>query len=231
MYVKVDDANLSVMDDVINHDLWSDDIESIEGSIQDDDDDSRGYDDHDNVSCDPVLDYGDEDSDSNVLVHSKESNANCKESQANTCEISSGNVAERDGIEQNIEPSYMTEAIDYIDDASSQGLPDHEMAYLTEDIDLDKQDCITDPMLTYDESDSDDSIRDATRRIAHDEIRDSVDGHFNIPTSNSGLAAMDVSMKDGSFIPLHAVLNNCGTLLVQKQSKLKGSRRQQHFFL
>jgi hypothetical protein len=229
MYVKVDDADVSVVDDVINHDSHSDEIESVVGSIQDDDDDSRGSDDHDNVSCDPVVDYGDEDSDSDVSIHSKESEANSKESQANTCGISSGNIAERDGIEQNIEPSYMTQAIDYVDDASSQGLADHEMAYLTEDLDLDKQDCITDPMLTYDESDSDDSIRDATRRIAHVEISDSVDGQFNIPTSNSGVAAMDVSMKDQSFILLYAVLNNCGTLLVRKQSKLKASRRQQHF--
>ena len=89
---------------------------------------------------------------------------------------------------------------------------------MREDLDLFKQDWITDPMLDYDESDSDELVCDARREIAHitleEETSDSNDILFDIPTLNAGLAAMDVSMKDRSFIPLHAVLNNCGTLLV-----------------
>ena len=231
MYVEVDGADVSVMDDVMNHDLQSDEIEDVAGSIQDGDDDSHGYDDIDNMSCDSFVDDGSlssghQDLHSDVSVHSKES-------ESNTRGILSGDDGGCDGIEQNIEPSYMTGAIDYVDDASSQGLADHEIAFLREDLDLFKHDWITDPMVDYDESDSDDSVRDARRRIAHVagevETSDSIDTQFKVPTSNSGLVAMDVSMKDRSFIPLHTVLNNCGTLLVRKQSKLNGSRRQQHF--
>ena len=89
---------------------------------------------------------------------------------------------------------------------------------MREDLDLFKQDWITDPMLDYDKSDSDESVHDARREIAHitleEETSDSNDILFDIPTSNAGLVAMDVSMKDCSFIPLHTVLNNCGMLLV-----------------
>ena len=85
-------------------------------------------------------------------------------------------------------------------------------------------------MLDYDESDSNESVHDAMRCIAHiameEETSDSIDIQFDIPTSNAGLVAMDVCMKDCSFILLHAVLNNHGKLLVQKQSKLMGSLHQ-----
>jgi hypothetical protein len=58
MYVEVDGADVSVMDDVMNHDLQSDEIEDVAGSIQDGDDDSHGYDDIDNMSCDSFVDDG-----------------------------------------------------------------------------------------------------------------------------------------------------------------------------
>jgi hypothetical protein len=109
-----------------------------------------------------------------------------KESESNTRGILSGDDGGCDGIEQNIEPSYMTGAIDYVDDASSQGLADHEIAFLREDLDLFKHDWITDPMVDYDESDSDDSVRDARRRIAHVagevETSDSIDTQFKVPS-------------------------------------------------
>lgn len=237
IYVEVADTHVSVIDDVINDDvpfvddvtnddLESDDIESEVESVQDGDDDSCGYDDHDIMSRDSVVDHEDEDMHSDISVRSKES-------QLNISGVPSGDDAGCIGMEQNIESSYIMGAIDYIDDASSQGLADHEIAFLREDLDLFKHDGITDPMLDYDESDSDDSAHDAARCIGHVpvevEMNDSVDVQFQVPTSNSGLVAMDVSMRDRSFIPLHAVLNNCGMLLVRKQSKLKGSQRQQHF--
>ncbi len=89
---------------------------------------------------------------------------------------------------------------------------------LREDIDLLKDDVICDSAMPYDESDS----------VNLEEQLGDID-HFEVPTTNVGLPVMDVSMSDNSYIPLHAVLNGCGSLLIRRQSKLTGTRRQQHF--
>jgi hypothetical protein len=86
--------------------------------------------------------------------------------------------------------------------------------------------------MDYDESDSECSVLAARLASVHHDtsyMNGNMQGQFEVPTTNSGLMPMNVALKDRSFIPLHAILNNCGTLLVRKQSKLSGTLRQQHF--
>jgi hypothetical protein len=126
------------------------------------------------------------------------------------------------------------------DDGSCQGLLRDDMEFLRQDLNLFHHDYVTDPFMDYDESDSECSVQAAKLSIAEDHqqthavnvLMDNTHMEptiLEVPTTNAGLMAMDVTMKDRSFIPLHAVLNNCGTLLVRKQSKLSGTLRQQHF--
>jgi hypothetical protein len=85
---------------------------------------------------------------------------------------------------------------------------------------------VTDPFMDYDESDSECSVLAArSASVQHDTpyTNGSMQCQFEVPTTNLGLMSMNVAMKDRSFILLHAVLNNCGTLLVQTQSKLSGT--------
>lgn len=86
---------------------------------------------------------------------------------------------------------------------------------LRPDVDLLQQDLICDGLLDYDEDESD-SDSDS------DEV-------LEVPTTNTGLPLLDVTMMDDSYIPLHAVLNNCGSLLIRRHCKLIGTKRQHHF--
>jgi len=51
----------------------------------------------------------------------------------------------------------------------------------------------------------------------------------DIPTTNSASHSLRVSSGKRTFVGGHVILNNCGTLLVRKRSKLNGTRQQQNF--
>lgn len=94
------------------------------------------------------------------------------------------------------------------------------------DIELDGNELLRDTLLDYDESDDDERMDD---EAAANEVPTGISGGMEIPTTNAGVDVMDVTMKDNSYIPLHAILNNCGSMLIRRNTKLEGTRRQQHF--
>jgi hypothetical protein len=135
----------------------------------------------------------------------KESDNNSSDYNGNTgidndSAVQSGNGGDR---------SSKTDESDIISKASSD---DHE------DVDLFQDDIRCDGTIENDELDS----------VILEEVTGDVE-NFEIPTTNAGLPVMDISMKNDSYIPLHVVLNGCGSLLIRRQSKLVRTRRQQHF--
>jgi hypothetical protein len=87
----------------------------------------------------------------------------------------------------------MAQAMNHKDEESLQGLADHELAVSTEDLDLYKDELITDPIMDSNESHLEESFCDTRRLTIHVmgvETTDAVDTQFEMLTSNSGLAAM-----------------------------------------